>query len=76
MADLSKVVSFLAFCEPGRGASWILDLRGPGRFAGLGLEKTQWVFQMTAVTKVMIGSRELVEQSPGFLIVEERVMQQ
>ena len=38
MADLSNVVSFLAFCEPGRGASWILDLRGPGRFAGLGLE--------------------------------------
>ena len=38
MADLSNVVSFLAFCEPGRGASWIVDLRGPGRFAVLGLE--------------------------------------
>lgn len=33
MADLSNVVSFLGFEEPGTAASVVLGLRGPGLFA-------------------------------------------
>jgi hypothetical protein len=36
IADLSKVVSFFAFCEDGRAAKDVLGLRGPGRLPGAG----------------------------------------
>lgn len=36
MADLSNVVSFLAF--PGKGASCTLGFRGPGRLVGFGFD--------------------------------------